>query len=762
MSKEDNTKELDNLKEIIDNPTKPALEIDNNGEVLDDTKETIDVEKQETDLKEDNNNKKENKEKDKKNKKKLKDKIKEKWNKFSKKEKTLIIIFGTIVLILIVTLIVVLVSKNKDTKSSSKKKPDVIIEKDNYRYENGNLILLDENDKDLGKYECKNQDEKLCYVAYFELDEHIDKVKVLNEEGKLVDRRTPIIDNKYAFIYDNEEGAKNEIVFLYDIKEQENIGEYTGVKLADKDKSIVKDKAGSYGVIKINEGKVEELVDFNYDDISLFNDDIHSYYMVNDNGRNYLMNDQKKAISKAISSYIADYNDKYIVGVNDTKEYFLYDYNNKMIFSDPYQYIKIYKDYVALVKDNKLYIRYYDKNRFNEVGLSVNSKFEYFNEINVVDEDNKVLEEYVPFKIVQNATTLTVTIDKKDYVISLKEAEISKNTEYVSYFDGTLYIYSDIPKENLIGEYKCTNPNNLTSDSTKFVNCFIASDTVRQDNDMTFSKSVGVIPIINNRYVFIQDNPNAVNDSNRNIVLYDLNDKKVLSKYLSVNTNMNSETEMPTYRSESDFRVIAQNRNSKYGILTLNGEGKMASLVPFNYSSIENMGNSYLAYDGTNYTIFARDGKEMLSKRVSNRIRGFNTKYIKVKEGNTYHIYDYAANKLTKNGFKYIQLQENYYVGISSDNKLNIYSYDKDIIETPLINDSIQLINDKYCGDDLLAFKVSIVGENATVYTLNSNEKYDATSYPLVKPVIKAETNTSNNNEGQGENESVVNNNGEA
>ena len=326
---ENNTKELDNLKEIVENPTKPALEIQDKENDIEKKEET-----QEKVTKED---------KKKKNKKSLKEKIKEKWNKFSKKEKVLIIISSIIVLILIIVLIVILATKNKDNKKLEPKKPDVIIEKDNYRYENGNLVFLDDDDKDLGQYECTNKDENQCYVAYFELDEHLDTTKVLDEEGNLVDRRVPILNNRYAFVYDNDEKSKNDALVLYDIKSKEKIGEYYGIKLADVNNSIVKDKSGSYGVIKIVENKTEQVLAFNYDDISSFNDEMHAYYMVNDNGRNYLLSFSNKPFSKAISSYIVDYNDKYIVGVNDAKEYYLYDYNGKQIFDEPYQYIKIYK-----------------------------------------------------------------------------------------------------------------------------------------------------------------------------------------------------------------------------------------------------------------------------------------------------------------------------------------------------------------------------------------------------------------------------------
>lgn len=728
----ENTKEFDNLEEIMANPTKPAIEIVQNdikqindiNENLDSIKETIEsIDKISNEVQ----NVKEKK------------KLKDKWKSLSKKKK-IIIFIGVILLILVTTLIMLFVNHDKKAEKKVVKEKDVIVIKDNYRYENGSIILLDKDDKDIGKYECKNKDENNCYVAFYDIDEYLDTTRTLDEDGNLKEQRTPIIDDRYVYIYDNEEDSKNSIILLYDIKNEEKLGEYTSVKFASSDSSIVKDKSGSYGVIKINDKNVEKVIDFNYDNISFFDDKIHSYYMVNDNGRNYLMNSSSKIISKAISMNIVNYNDKYIVGVDDSKKYYLYDYNNKMIFDDSYDYIKVYDDYVALVTNNKLYIKYYDENKLHEIGYTIDAKYNYYNEVNIINEDGIVIDSYVPFNVVKNATTLTVTINDVDNVINLKEGEISKNTDYINYFDGVLYIYNDLEKKNLVGEYKCTNQNVLSSSSTNFENCFITRDVVKQDNDMTFYESKGLIPIINNRYVFIQDNPNALSDNNRNIVLYDLNDKKILSKYLTVNSNLNSESEMPSYIIDSDIKIIAQNKSNKYGVLSIN-DNKLTSLVPFNYVSIENIGNYYLAYDGTSYTLFNRNGEDLLPvKKVTNKIRGYNTNYIKVLEGSSYHIYDYEGNKITesiKSGFKYIELYENYFVGVSSDNKLNIYSYkypDKPLILKEGKEDSIQLKSDKYYGDGQLSFKVVISGNTVVIYTLNENEKYDTSSVLLADP----------------------------
>ena len=213
-----------------------------------------------------------------------------------------------------------------------------------------------------------------------------------------------------------------------------------------------------------------------------------------------------------------------------------------------------------------------------------------------------------------------------------------------------------------------------------------------------------------------------------------MNDKKVLSRYLTVNSNLNSETDKPTYTDETSVNIIVQNKSGKYGVIVIRNNVNPGSIIPFSYSSIENIGNEYLAYDGTNYTLFDINGKDQLpDKKVTNRIRGYNSKCIKVLEGNTYHLYNYQGEKLTTKGFKYIELYENYYVGISSDNKLNIYNYTKEIIETPILKDSIQLVKDRYYGDGQLAFKASFRGAIATIEVLGADDKYTSQTVSLDK-----------------------------
>lgn len=721
------TKELESLEEIEINPQSPAIDIENEiidiNEKMDSIEETIEsIDKLSDEVK------------DVKVKKKLKDKIKDKWNTFSKKKKTAIIIIGVLFILLIVTLsVLAIVFLNKDEKNTKKQEESIIFESDNYRYENGYLILLDKNDKELGKYECKNKDEKLCYVAYYETDELLDTPKKIDEEGNILRIRSEIIKDSYVFINDSKDEETEKIV-LFDIKNKETIEEYNAVKSIKDNYAVVKDYSDSYGVVEFGE-EFTNLIDFNYDNIAMLNDG--KYIIVNESGRNYLIDTNEKAISKAISMNIVNYNDKHIVGVDDSKNYYVYDYKNNLVFDDSFDYIKLYDDYVLVIKDNKIYLSYYDGKKVTENGYDIKLEYSYYQKTYIFDKDNNLVEEYEPFALVEENNTITLTVGEEEYVINKLEAKLSANTEYINYFDGVLYFYDNTDKTNLIGTYKCTNKNVISEDTTAFNNCFIASDTSKQDNDMTTSGSSGMIPILNHRYVFIKDNPNAVSEGNTNIVLYDLTNKKSVAKYNSVNTGLNTNLDKPSFITESNIFVIARNKSGNYGVITLNGDSQLTSLIKFNYKSIENIGSNYLVSDSNGYSLFDKTGKE-LTKKVSNKIRGYNSKYLKVSENNSYYIYDYEGKKITTTGYKYIELYDNYFAAVDSSNKLNIYSYTES--SKALLKEAVSLSSNKYYGDGQLAFKVVITGTTAKVSVLN-NGTYTDSVYSLI-PEVKVEPTT--------------------
>ena len=722
----EDTKEINNLEEIVQSENNSSeelkksqneiLEINDEINSVDETIKEIDK------LTDEVRNIKE--------KKKLKDRIKEKWTSFSKKKRIIIIVSSIIVFVLLLTLILVLVLKNDKKEDKKEEVKNVVLEADNYRYDNGKLIFIGKDKKELGEYACKNKDKDLCYVAYLSNTELYDTDKNINEDGTLIKQRSQIINDNYVFVFDNDKkDAKN--IILYDIKNKKEMENYTGVSLASENYIIVSDTSESYGVVKIVDEKVTPVIDFNYDDIRYYNDADHKYFMVNENGRNYLMNESKKAISKAVSSSIINYNDKYLVAVSDDNKYFVYDYKANQVFESGCDYAKLFKDFVVIVDNNELFLRFYDKKKVTEQTFKINPKYKYYQKTYVFDEDKNLKEEYEPFAVVLNNTTITVTIDKKDTVINLKEAEISKNTDYINYFAGILYFYDDSDKTNLIGQYKCTNENALSASSTTFDSCFIASDTTKHDNDVETYNSTGLIPILNNRYVFIKDNPKAVSESNTTVVIYDLKDKKVIKKYLSVDTMINSNSSQPTFREASDLPIIVKDKSNKYGMLHINTNRELTPLIDFKYNMIEKIGNYYLTSESDGYTLYNKAG-ESVSSKFAGKVRGYNSKYVKTNENGSYYIYEInGSTKLNTTGYKYVELYDSYYAGVDHTNKLNIYKYDD--ANTALINGGVALSSTSYCKTDNPAFKITFAGTQAMINILTNNGKYDeGTTYSLV------------------------------
>ena len=101
--------------------------------------------------------------------------LKDNWLDLTHKQRTIIIVIAcSILLIVISTLLYIFLTK----EVSPNKKKEVVVAKDNYRYEDGILYFV-ANNKDIGSYKCQNKDEKLCYVAYETTDDDFDEVLVL-------------------------------------------------------------------------------------------------------------------------------------------------------------------------------------------------------------------------------------------------------------------------------------------------------------------------------------------------------------------------------------------------------------------------------------------------------------------------------------------------------------------------------------------------------------------------------------------------------
>lgn len=98
------------------------------------------------------------------------------------------------------------------------------------------------------------------------------------------------------------------------------------------------------------------------------------------------------------------------------------------------------------------------------------------------------------------------------------------------------------------------------------------------------SNNVGWLPIYNERFVFLSD---SIDPNNPTIVLYDLKNKKTLSKYSAVDASVYSKENKVSFRTVENQFVMARNKNNKYGIIKIGAE--VGSVVGFNYDKIEKL-----------------------------------------------------------------------------------------------------------------------------------------------------------------------------
>ena len=205
---------------------------------------------------------------DDKNKKTKKNKLKEKWQKLSKKQKILVIVASILVLLIIIGGIVLLVVKANKKKDEPKKEEEkAVVMADNFYYKDGKLYILDEDEKEIGTYECKNKNSNSCYLAYNNYADKLDVPKILGEDGKTKTERVPVYNNDYIFVYDtpDADGMTKRIV-LYSLSQKKELETYTDVKAYDDDYVIVADKKDNYGLIKVND-EVTQVIEPSYENL---------------------------------------------------------------------------------------------------------------------------------------------------------------------------------------------------------------------------------------------------------------------------------------------------------------------------------------------------------------------------------------------------------------------------------------------------------------------------------------------------------------
>lgn len=655
------------------------------------------------------------------------DKLKDKWTLLEKKQKIMAIIIIALVVVLIVIftafLIIKLTDKEEvvDTPPVVEKAPVIV---DNFYYKNGNLYFLDENEKELGTYECKNKDANLCYVDTNQNQDDFDIVKLVDSDNKIKTQRMPIYNNNYVFVYDNKDEKSTEIV-LYSMKDKKEIGRYLEVKSYADNYVIVKDADNKYGLLQITE-EVKELIKPQYLYLGMIDGQEN---LIAKNKKGFIViNKKNKVLSSNYSaSYkVKNYNDYFVV-VLIGDEYSVYDYKGNLLDGGR-DFVTVTDKYMVLVDSKKLYIKDNNKIKYNEDAIKLNSK--NYVKTYVYDENDSLVETKKSFEVNVKKDELEVVIYKGENeptteTLNIIEALANEKYDFVNYLGGKLYFYKDEDKEDLIGFYNCSNKNYITKSEDEYSTCFVATDSILEDNDMVSESDItrkSRIPLINDKYAFISD-------GNNNVVLFDMKEKKTLSSYTKVNTYTENNDNKVT-RQDGKVNIIALNKKGKYGMITINGSN-VSSTYSFNYNKLEMLGNYILAQDTSNKWKIIYD-KNDESVVFDGKIRGYsnNKKYFKTMTGNKYSVYNADGTTINSNNYLYVELYDTYFAGVSEKRELSIYDYEGNV----LTSGTVSLGNYKFYATANPAFKVKKSGDNYVVSVFDGTAYKDTT---LTPPVVE-------------------------
>ena len=579
--------------------------------------------------------------------------------------------------------------KKEEPKKGSSDEETVIVEKDNYSFKNGKLIFKDE-DKELGEYACDNNNDVLCYVAYFSNEDEFDVTEKVYESGIKIQNRSDIYHSNYVFVYDNEK-KENGNLKLYDIKNQKVIEEYKLVKEINEDKAIVKDTDDNYHILVFSADEVKDLTKDTYDYVGHIADTDKIIIAVNSN---YILLDlDGESVSKEVPGSIKNFDDKNISVLVD-KEKFLYNYDGEKVIETGFDYIRFVEDYVIGASNKKLYVYDFDGSPMNIDGIRISSN--KYNTRLIYGEDLKQTGREVAFDAFVTSNNMRIEYGTEEFeLINLSEGAFSKTLDYINYLQGKLYFYSDEAKTKLIGTYTCKNANVVSNDTNELKNCFIATETnILKPGDEVES----YVPIYNKKFAFISD----VDSTNKgSIILYDLSTSTQKATYSAVDAGYHKAGSKVNFVDTAGTLVAAKNTSNSYGVINI-GTSDVTSVIKFRDDTdkdnvktnveLKLLDKDYLVKrsDGT-YHLYNSKGTELTKGlTTSNEIVQLYDKYVKVKSGSKYLIYGLDGT-ITSLEYKFIYMTDLVYVAVNDSNKIEVYKYsDKN---TNLVSEDISVDN---------------------------------------------------------------------
>lgn len=606
-----------------------------------------------------------------------KENIFDKFKKLPTHIKVIIICSIITLLVLLVVLIVVLTGNKKELPKEEEKHEEVIvIDKGNYRYDNGVLKFLSDNGTEIGNYECTNKDENKCFVSYLDNNEDdLDVPNALYENEEIVKIRSNVYNNRYVFINDsdNEEESSK---FLYDFISKKVMDSYLKVKsynLSNENLVVLENVNNKYGLVEITSNEIKNVLDFNFDYMAFIKSASENNMIVKKNKSYYLIDQNNKFLTKSLSDSIYSFNDKYLV-LKSSDAYKLVDYDNNVLIEDS-DYIKMLNDsYVGVVQDGALYIRDYENQKYNEVGYELDN--DLYNGVNIYNENGILIKNNYAFKVNFSNDNATIMIKNNETVkedgLSLLDGIVSRELKYYSYYDGILYFYEDDIKSNLLGSYKCQNKNNLENKELNHCNVSI-NNNVSNNFKNNQIEDGNVIPLVGNRYIFIKD---SLDDNDNDIKLYDLKDNKTAATYKKVSFNITDTKELTSITNAN--KIIVQNKSNKFGMINLSADG-ISKVYDFNYDEMELMGDFTLVKKNNKYQILYSNDTASIS--LDNKIVDYNEFYFVTLKDNLYEIYDVEGNKVSNKGYKYIKLLGSMLYAYVEDDKIKLNTFKNEEIK---------------------------------------------------------------------------------
>lgn len=631
------------------------------------------------------------------------------WNKLNKKQKTFIIIgIGVVLLIIILVLIYFAFIKKEDSGDQKDNEPVVISEKDNYRYENGKLIFLDEDKNELGTYKCENKDEDLCYVANYSNEDDFDVPQKIYENDEKIKFRSDIFFDNYVFIHDNKKG--NDDVILYDIKEEKTKDTYSLIKKIDDERVIVK-KNDAYGMLAFKEDDYSADIKISYDYMGYIED---TEKLVASSNKNYKLIDfNGESVSKNIPGEIKNF-DGQNISVKINNDYYVYGYDGKMKIEDEFDYIRFVSNYIIALNGKKLNV--YDKDGYKMNGEGIKISSNDYNTKLIFNEELRQIDKQEAFDASLSGDVFKIKFDDETVSINLYEGNFNKSLSYIDYFAGKLYFYSDEEKTKLLGSYACSYANSVNEETEKLENCFLAQESNFFKTDEKLDN--GYLPIYNDRYVFIADTKGP--NTNDNIILWDLKANKKLATYKAVDTGYHNTENDVNFVSSAGTLVLAKNTSDSYGLINI-ASNSVNGVIAFKDSETDDTNvsvtvlNDYLVFERSNNQYYLYDKKGRLLTTQSYEIVEYNSNYVKVKANDKYMVYS-IDGKILSGDSKYFVMGSGYFINVNSKNVLGAY---KTTAPTANLIDKEIVVDEKELSKNL---KHSLQNNILTINYVYNNE----------------------------------------